>query len=559
MGSENKFTCVSKECSSRQLSCTSSATSGRDTLMARAAYLGHTSCLKVLVEKHKAGIEEEGTNIETTDSEGISSLMVASYHGHQEIVKYLIDIGADVNRRRTDEKSALHACAESGRLEVMKMLLDHNARMNVDAFGTTPLLVASYFGQANIVAYLISRTDLTPATDKLDALELLGVTLITKMQNVAGALNCWKLAMNERYTDGVPIYPKTGHRLSNCSCDDFTEVTSLHQLEEIESDVDALEVQSLLAKERILGPSHFSTKRDFQSRGLSYVFRGNVKKCLRLWMHALHNDQDHYEPSNKGRLFHIKSFAGLFINLTTSQHPRYADSKPATYFEDFLRAFEMCIESIKVILSELNKADSSCGGSKPRGGAKRAIQAYRVTCIAMHFLFAVAKPLPDISPSQWHTVKKAVYKFVKAEPISDSGATLLHIACSIGAQMYGDLVPRRIFPSLEVVNLLLETGADPCATDFEGSTPLHALAEDLECPAGIANALLSAGAHLDAADDMGNTFESLRASRGQPLSHLVNAVRHTSLQCLAAASIRRHGIPYKNILHPRLEKFVDIH
>ncbi|XP_064078535.1 protein fem-1 homolog A-like [Macrobrachium nipponense] len=430
-----------------------------------AAYFGHTNCLQILVEKHKAGIKEEGMNIEITDSEGITGLMVASYHGHWDIVKYLIDVGAEVNRRRTDERSVLHACAESGRLAVM-VLLDHNALMNVDAYGTTPLLVACFYGHANIVQYLISRTDLTPARDKLDALELLGVTLLTEMHYLTGALSCWKWAMNQRYANGALIYPKVGHRLLRCSCNDFTEVTTLHELERIESDVDALEVQSLLAKERILGPHHFSTQKAFQSMGIGYVNRGDVNKCLRLWMHALRNDQVHHEPSDEKRLFHIKSFAALFINLTTGQNLPYAGLRPTTYFEDFLRALE------------LKKAESSCGGSQPHRNAKRAIQAYHVIYIAMHFLFAVAKPLPDVSPSQWHSVKEAVYRFVKADPRNDAGATLLHIACTREDQMYGESVPGRIFPSLEVVNLLLETGADPCATDFEGSSPLHALANN---------------------------------------------------------------------------------
>ncbi|XP_064110395.1 protein fem-1 homolog A-like [Macrobrachium nipponense] len=79
-------------------------------------------------------------------------------------------------------------------------------------------------------------------------------------------------------------------------------------------------------------------------------------------------------------------------------------------------------------------------------------------------------------------------------------------------------LPMPATPRAEVVNLLLETGSDPSATDNEGNTPLHAIAKNEECPKGIVDALLSRGAHLDAKNGQGQTFASLRADQGQPVS-----------------------------------------
>lgn len=60
--------------------------------------------------------------------------MIACYKGHLRIAKYLISIGADVNRKSVKGNTALHDCAESGSLEIMKLLLVSGAVMDVDAY-----------------------------------------------------------------------------------------------------------------------------------------------------------------------------------------------------------------------------------------------------------------------------------------------------------------------------------------------------------------------------------------------------------------------------------------
>ena len=50
--------------------------------------------------------------------------------------------------------TALHDCAESGSLEIMRMLLQYGASMERDGYGMTPLLSASVTGHTNIVDYL---------------------------------------------------------------------------------------------------------------------------------------------------------------------------------------------------------------------------------------------------------------------------------------------------------------------------------------------------------------------------------------------------------------------
>lgn len=61
--------------------------------------------------------------------------MIACYKGHIRIAKYLLSLNADVNRKSVKGNTALHDCAESGSLNILKMLLGHGATMDVDSYG----------------------------------------------------------------------------------------------------------------------------------------------------------------------------------------------------------------------------------------------------------------------------------------------------------------------------------------------------------------------------------------------------------------------------------------
>lgn len=66
-------------------------TSTNSTPLRAACYDGRMQIVRFLVE--------EGANLEIANRHGHTSLMIACYRGHIEIVKYLLGKGATVNRR----------------------------------------------------------------------------------------------------------------------------------------------------------------------------------------------------------------------------------------------------------------------------------------------------------------------------------------------------------------------------------------------------------------------------------------------------------------------------
>lgn len=131
--------------------------------------------------------------------------------------------------------TALHDCAESGSLDIMKMLLKFNARMEKDAYGMTPLLAASVAGYSKIVEYLITRQD-SERQEKIDALELLGATYVDKKRDMLGAISFWRSAMEERYASPHSPVPKPPSGSEVAAYENAKEVVSLEQLDELASD-----------------------------------------------------------------------------------------------------------------------------------------------------------------------------------------------------------------------------------------------------------------------------------------------------------------------------------
>jgi len=75
------------------------------------------------------------SDIEVSNRHGHTCLMIACYNGHYRVAKYLLSLRADVNRKSVKGNTALHDCAESGNLEILKLLMANGAKMDVDSYG----------------------------------------------------------------------------------------------------------------------------------------------------------------------------------------------------------------------------------------------------------------------------------------------------------------------------------------------------------------------------------------------------------------------------------------
>lgn len=104
---------------------------------------------------------EKGMKIDRKDIAGQTALMYASEGGHFEVVKYLVEQGADVNAEsgNAGRGTALIYAAAANKYEVAEYLLENGA--NIDA--TTPvhnetaLVWAVAFGHERMIKMLLEK------------------------------------------------------------------------------------------------------------------------------------------------------------------------------------------------------------------------------------------------------------------------------------------------------------------------------------------------------------------------------------------------------------------
>ncbi|XP_078682528.1 transient receptor potential cation channel subfamily A member 1-like [Branchiostoma floridae x Branchiostoma belcheri] len=100
-----------------------------------------------------------------------TALYIASCCGYVDIVRLLLSKGASLTKRTTATSLApLHGAASKGRIEVVELLVQHGATLDIkDLFQRTPLMIACVFKQVCTVRQLIelgARVDLTDSCNQ---------------------------------------------------------------------------------------------------------------------------------------------------------------------------------------------------------------------------------------------------------------------------------------------------------------------------------------------------------------------------------------------------------
>ncbi|XP_034251058.1 ankyrin repeat domain-containing protein 17 isoform X2 [Thrips palmi] len=121
------------------------------TPLMEAASAGKVAVAKVLLD-HGAGINTHSNEFKE------SALTLACYKGHLDMVRFLLEEGADQEHKTDEMHTALMEASMDGHVEVAKLLLDSGAQVNMptDSF-ESPLTLAACGGHVDLAMLLIER------------------------------------------------------------------------------------------------------------------------------------------------------------------------------------------------------------------------------------------------------------------------------------------------------------------------------------------------------------------------------------------------------------------
>ncbi len=120
----------------------------RGTALLSACERGHPEIVKLLLEV--------GANPNFKSLEGLTPLAIASRQGNTEIAKLLLARGADIKARTENGKTALNLASGRGQLDLVKLLLENQADLGAaDLDGGTALTEAARHGHGEVVQFLL--------------------------------------------------------------------------------------------------------------------------------------------------------------------------------------------------------------------------------------------------------------------------------------------------------------------------------------------------------------------------------------------------------------------
>lgn len=94
-----------------------------------ASEYGHIELVKFLLES--------GADLNMVDDDGWTPLHYASRHGNFEIIELLLDLGADINIKNEKGYTALHYAIINEDIEIVDLLLKRGTIVPDDEYGQT--------------------------------------------------------------------------------------------------------------------------------------------------------------------------------------------------------------------------------------------------------------------------------------------------------------------------------------------------------------------------------------------------------------------------------------
>ena len=505
---------------------------GSTSLMV-AAYHGHTDIVKLLLERD--------ANVNLQDDQGASALNDACRQGHEEIVKILLMANADVNLQGKHGVTALGDACRHGNLNIINKLLDLGARPGMDERGMTPLEVAAENGHEEVIITWVCRESCSKE-ERVEALELLGAHFMCKRDYQKMYAYMMK-AMKDRSKFNLPKKIKPPIE----AYDLRKECQSVEELQAIATDVEALQYQAVILRERILGDRKMD-EFPIALLGAVHADAHNYDKCMALWCRALY----HLKKNEDSLTHRLVAFCEVFSEILMHSGALNRDmvcSITKTAIEE--------IERSRLRLKEC-ETDNSISIERRTEDFLPNIYVSLWLLKLVHYMSDPDRYCRQVLELVQELSKQNIYCVPNSRP-------LLHLILD-DTTPCGDFPLEMFvtFPDVTLLKQLIMCGMDVKQTDEMGNTGLHVLACNMSPQTMdktnytvMVRLLLEAGVHHDQTNCMNQVAQGM----GSPV---VTEILQTifpiaSLQCLSARVIKASGCDYEQSLPQSLRQFVALH
>ena len=465
-----------------------------------------------------------------------------------ELCRFLITKGADVNAVDNSKNTALQYAIREGVTESVKLLLERGADVKIKNDFGDDALQTAAVRGNKEIVDVIVKAAKFGDEETIRAYELLGTNFVDEKNDMSSALQLWRTAMALRYKNRKRPILKT---IASDRKSVYCFVKEPETCEELEAlcDPEEIQMQALLIRERILGPYHKDTAFGLMYRGAVYADSHRYQRCVDLWKYAYTLRFQCAEPLNHDSVFTIQALVKLFWEIQIEIESGALDEK--IIVRDAV--------DVVLVLTDQVIAAQKCLVTpvdiRNKSDDSNASDFQLLMQLWLHMVHLLTRL--DCTDRDKRTYISTVRKLVLANPICQNGLSLLHLAVdpnnSLAAEEYYSTLP-----ALEVVIVLISCGADINVKCEKGNSPLFTAAKFISTSDSqqqkIIEYLLEKGAHIDSVNNEGYTPEGILTISG----HMC-PFNYVTLKCLASRVIIKENLEFRKHIPMALIPFVEHH